>query len=229
MSRLITTVAAIAATTLMSSTAFAGCNSGTYCKSSAHSSTLPSLSSWSASSHSSTSAYESAPSYSSSSYTTSPSYSSSSSSSYSTDPMYNTSYSYGTSNSYSGAVSSSYADATYGTGSISNAYTGSDVELYGFSGSTSSVAGLGAGESLQATSCPVNVYNPGGGKVLGCYNVVKPVPQTTYYRVVRPIVYVRYPVPVAVPYYSNCTVVTHASRYGNHWGAGYGGYGRRCG
>jgi len=227
MSRLITTVAAFAATTLMSSAAFAGCNSGTYCNSTGHSSTLPSLSSWSGSSHSASS-YESAPSYSTSSYTSAPSYSYSSSSSYSTSPMYNTSYSYGTSNSYTGTVSSSYADATYGTGSISNAYTGSDVEIYGFSGSASSVAGLGAGESLQATSCPVNVYNPGGGKVLGCYNVVKPVPQTTYYRVVRPVVYVRYPVPVAVPYWSGCKVVTHASRYGNRWGHG-GHYGRRCG
>lgn len=223
MSRLVTTVAAIAATTLMSSAAFAGCNSGTYCKSTGHSSTLPSLSSWSSSS------YESAPSYSTSSYTSAPSYSYSSSSSYSTDPMYNTAYSYGTSNTYTGTVSSSYADATYGTGSISNAYAGRDVELFGFSGSTSSVPGLGAGESLQATSCPVSVYNPGGGKVLGCYNVVKPVPQTTYYRVVRPIVYVRYPVPVAVPYWSGCTVVTHASRYGDRWGYGHGGhYGRRC-
>lgn len=230
MSRLITTVAAFAATTLMSSAAFAGCNSGTYCNSMSQTSSLPSLSSWSGSNYS-TSSYTAAPSYSTSSYTSAPSYSYSSGSSYSTDPMYNTSYSYGTSNSYTGSVSSSYADATYGTGSISNAYTGSDVELFGFSGSTSSVAGLGAGESLQATSCPVSVHNPGGGRVLGCYNVVKPVPQTTYYRVVRPVVYVRYPVPVAVPYYSGCTVVTHASRYGDRWG--YGGFkgfgkGRRC-
>ena len=197
MSRLITTIAAIAATTLMSSTAFASCNNGTYCTSSSQS--LPSLSSWSGSS-------------------------------YSTSPMTNTAYSYGTSNSYTGTVSSSYADATYGTGSISNAYTGSDVELFGFSGSTSSVAGLGLNESLQATSCPVSVHNPDGGKVLGCYNVVKPVPQTTYYRVVRPVVYVRYPVPVAVPYYSGCTVVTHTSRYGDRSGAGnQGGFGRSCG
>lgn len=225
MSRLITTVAAIAATTLMSSAAFAGCNSGTYCNSSSHTSTLPSLSSWSGSSYSSATNYEAAPSYSTSSYMSAPSYSYSSSSNYSTSPMTNTAYSYGTSNSYTGTVSSSYADATYGTGSISNAYTGSDVELFGFSGSTSSVAGLGAGESLQATSCPVNVYNPGGGKVLGCYNVVKPVPQTTYYRVVRPIVYVRYPVPVAVPYMSGCSVVTHASRYGDAPGNYYGGFG----
>lgn len=228
MSRLITTVAAIAATTFMSSAAFAGCNSGTYCTSSSQASTLPSLSSWSGSSYSTASSYETAPSYSTSSYTSTPSYSYSSSSSYSTDPMYNTAYSYGTSNSYAGTVSSSYADATYGTGSISNTYTGSDVELFGFSGSTSSVAGLGAGESLQATSCPVNVYNPGGGKVLGCYNVVKPVPQTTYYRVVRPVVYVRYPVPVAVPYYSGCSVVTHASRYGDRWGNRGFGQARRC-
>ena len=220
MSRIITTVAAIAATTFMSSAAFAGCNSGTYCTSSGQSSSLPALSSWSGSSYSSASTYTSAPSY---SY--------SSSSSYSTDPMYNTAYSYGTSNSYAGSVSSSYADATYGTGSISNAYTGSDVEIYGFSGSTSGVSGLGAGESLQATSCPVSVYNPGGGRVLGCYNVVKPVPQTTYYRVVRPVVYVRYPVPVAVPYWSGCSVVTHTSRYGDAPGNYYGGYGhgRRCG
>jgi len=139
----------------------------------------------------------------------------------------NTAYSYGTSNSYTGSVSSSYADATYGTGSISNAYQGSDVELYGFSGATTSVAGLGLNESLQATSCPVSVHNPDGARVLGCYNVVKPVPQTTYYRVVRPVVYVRYPVPVAVPYASGCTVVTHQSRYGNRWGQG-GNFGRRC-
>lgn len=230
MSRLITTVAAFAATTLMSSAAFAGCNSGTYCTSSGHTSTLPSLSSWSGSNYSSASSYEAAPSYSASSYSSAPSYSYSSGSSYSTDPMYNTSYSYGTSNSFGGTVSSSYADSTYGTGSISNAYTGSDVEIFGFSGATSGVTGLGAGESLQATSCPVSVYNPGGAKVLGCYNVVKPVPQTTYYRVVRPVVYVRYPVPVAVPYYSGCSVVTHTSRYGDAPGNYYGGhgYGRSC-
>jgi len=195
MSRIITTVTAIAVTTLMSSAAFAGCNSGPYC----NSSSLPALGSWS---NSSVSSYESAPSYSTSSYRTSPSYST----------------------SYGGTLSSSYADATYGTGSISNTYTGGDVEIYGFSGSATSVPGLGLNESLQATSCPVSVHNPGGGRVLGCYNVVKPVPQTTYYRVVRPIIYVRYPVPVAVPYWSGCTVVTHASRYGGGWG-----HGRRCG
>jgi hypothetical protein len=110
-------------------------------------------------------------------------------------------------------MSSYQADSTYGTGSVSQTY--SDDSTYGFSGSTASVPGLGQNESLQATNCPVNVYNNGEGTVLGCYNVVKPVPQTTYYRVVRPVVYVRYPVPVAVPYSSPCNTVTHYSRYGD--------------
>jgi len=180
MSRVITTIAAIAATTLMSGAAFAGdCNSGTYCNS-GQSSSLPALGSWSSSS---VATYESAPSHSTTSYRASPSYSSS--------------YSYGS--SYGSTMSSSYADAKYGTGSISNTYEGGDVEMYGFSGSMASVPGLGLNESLQATSCPVSVHNPSGGRVLGCYNVVKPVPKTTYYRVVRPIIYVRYPVPVPVP------------------------------
>ena len=198
MSRIFTTVAALAATTLLSSTAFAGCNSGTYCSGGT---SLAPLGSWSSIS------------------STSPSYSSGTS--YST-----TSYS----NSYGGVMSSSQADATYGTGSISSPYAGSDVELFGFSGSTSSVPGLGANESLQSTNCPVNVYNPTGARVLGCYNVVKQVPQTNYVRVVRPVVYVRYPVPtpVAVPYYvnvpqSHCGAQKVYSRYvnrpscGNRW------------
>jgi len=75
MSRLITTVTAFAATTLMSSAAFAGCNSGTYCTSSGHTSTLPSLSTWSGSNYSSASSYEAAPSYSASSFSSAPSYS----------------------------------------------------------------------------------------------------------------------------------------------------------
>ena len=114
--------------------------------------------------------------------------------------------------SYS-AMNSQQADSTYATGSISQTY--SDSSTYSFSGSTASVPGLGHNESLQATNCPVNVYGTGEGTVLGCYNVVKPVPQTTYYRVVRPVIYVRYPVPVAVPYASPCNTVTHYSRYGD--------------
>ena len=182
MSRIITTVAALAATTLMSSVAFAGCNSGTYCNSS---SSLAPLSSWSGSS-------------SMSSTISSPSFTS------------GTSFSSGTgfSGSTSSIMSSAVADATYGTGSISSAYEGGNVQMFGFSGSPTSVPGLGAGEHLQATNCPVNVYNPTGARVLGCYDVVKQVPQTNYVRVVRPVIYVRYPVatPIPVPYYVNQNV-----------------------
>ena len=109
-------------------------------------------------------------------------------------------------------LSSFVADSTYGTGSISETY--SDPSTISFTGTPASVPGLGFNESLQATNCPVNVHDNGEGRVVGCYNVVKPVPQTTYYRVVRPVVYVRYPVPVAVPYTSPCHTVTHYSRYG---------------
>jgi len=123
--------------------------------------------------------------------------------------------------SQSYSMSSAQADSTYGTGSISETY--SDNSFYGFSGSTASVPGLGTNESLQATNCPVGVYGTGEGQVLGCYNVVKPVPQTTYYRVVRPVIYVRYPVPVAVPYTSPCLTVKQYSRYGGFYNGGFRG------
>ena len=108
------------------------------------------------------------------------------------------------SNTFAGVASSDYADAKYGTGSISNSYAGSEVEIFGFSGSPSTVEGLGHNESLRPTNCPTNVYNPEGGRVLGCYDVVKPVApapvaQTSYYRVVRPVIYVRYPVACCAP------------------------------
>ncbi len=73
------------------------------------------------------------------------------------------------------------------------------------------IEGMGDNEALAPTDCPVSVYNPEGGKVLGCYSVVKPKPivkpqpvvrtQVRYntVRVVRPIIYVRYPVPTPVP------------------------------
>lgn len=95
--------------------------------------------------------------------------------------------------------------------------------------------GLGANESLTPTTCPVNVYNPNGNEVLGCYNVVKttpPVQVQNYIRVVRPIIYVRYPVPVQMvqfqtascgngggaysPYRRNGFDDRGASRYGNY-------------
>lgn len=130
--------------------------------------------------------------------------------------------SYGLSHGSSTTMMSSYqADSTYGTGSISETY--SDSNTYSFSGAPASVTGLGYNESLQPTSCPVNVHGAGEGRVIGCYNVVKPVPQTTYYRVVRPVIYVRYPVPVAVPYTSPCHTITHWSRYGDWHTSGYRG------
>ena len=75
---------------------------------------------------------------------------------------------------------------------------------------SSGLIGLGASEGLRPTSCPVAVHNPNGAQVLGCYDVVKPVPapapvvrtQTvvrtvpTLYQVVRPVVAVPYAVPV---------------------------------
>ena len=206
MSRIFTTVAAIAATTLMSSVAFAGCNSGTYCNSG--SSSLSPLSSWSSTSTSG--ATYTSPSYMSSSYGSGSHYSSASSVS---------------GNSFGGVLSSAEADATYGTGSISSAYEGGNVQMFGFSGSPTSVPGLGAGEHLQATNCPVNVYNPTGARVLGCYDVVKQVPQTNYVRVVRPVIYVRYPVatPIPVPYYVNQNVNPCGGTFASN-GSRYGGF-----
>ena len=67
-----------------------------------------------------------------------------------------------------------------------------------------SIAGLGSNEFLQPTSCPVNVNGMQAGQsVLGCYSVMKQTPRITYAqphttRIVRPIIYVRYPVPTPV-------------------------------
>ena len=199
MSRILKTVTTLAVTSLLSSTAYAGCNSGTYCNSGSN---LAPLSSWSGSS--TTGSSFSTPSY-------------SSGSSYSSAPSYSSSTSFSSGSSFGGVMSSGLADATYGTGSISSAFEGGNVELFGFSGSTASVPGLGSNESLQSTNCPVDVYNPTGARVLGCYNVVKQVPQTNYVRVVRPVVYVRYPVttPVPIPYYANNACGVSYSRYVN--------------
>ncbi|WP_427453158.1 hypothetical protein [Litorimonas sp. WD9-15] len=138
-----------------------------------------------------------------------------------------TSSRYSPSTAYTTSMSTVEADSTYGTGSISESYT--TTETYGFSGATNSVAGLGYNESLQATSCPVNVYGTSSGStVLGCYNVVKPVPQTTYYRVVRPVIYVRYPVAVPTCRTQCCEPIIRggSSRYGGYGPqGGYSGYG----
>ncbi len=108
----------------------------------------------------------------------------------------------------------------------------STQSVVSFTGSRPSGLNLSAGESLQQTSCPVTVDAPSTAKVLGCYSVVRqytaPVANTTYYRVVRPIIYVRYPVPVPVPYtvtvptISPCGVAYGGgSRYG--YSHSYGG------
>ena len=207
MSRILKTVTTLAVTSLLSSTAYAGCNSGTYCNSGSN---LAPLSSWSGSS--TTGSSFSTPSY-------------SSGSSYSSAPSYSSSTSFSSGSSFGGVLSSAEADATYGTGSISSAYEGGNVQMFGFSGSPTSVPGLGAGEHLQATNCPVNVYNPTGARVLGCYDVVKQVPQTNYVRVVRPVIYVRYPVatPIPVPYYVNQNVNPCGGTFASN-GSRYGGF-----
>lgn len=128
------------------------------------------------------------------------------------------------------------ADNHYGTGSISDSYT--LAGSHSLSGSSVTVPGLGHNETLQATSCPVNVHGTSAGaNVIGCYNVVKPVPQTTYYRVIRPIIYVRYPVPVATPCATACCepiINVNRSRYGGFgpqggfFGGQQGGFGPTC-
>ena len=192
-SRILKSAAAIVATLSLAGVASANCGSGVYC---GQTFAQP-ISSWTGQSNASyaSSTYAPAQNYSTQAYSE-PAYSSSSYSA----PSYST-------------MSSYEADSSYGTGSISQTY--SDMSTQSFSGSIASVPGLGSNESLRATNCPVNVYDTGEGTVLGCYNVVKPVPQQTYYRVVRPVIYVRYPVPVAVPYTSPCHTYKITSRYGD--------------
>lgn len=124
------------------------------------------------------------------------------------------------------------------------------------------IAGLGAGEKLCPTTCPVEVKNTNGGQVKACYSVctplssgaattgygassgygsstvtqqtayasretispvvkqsvvyepyeVQPVVQHHYVRVIRPVIYVHYPVPVIAP--PVCDYNCKRSRYG---------------
>lgn len=197
-SRLTTAAAATGILALMTSTAYAGCNNAMYCNSGNHG-------------HN---AYKAAPA----SY-----------GSVTLPGTHNYSMAYGSSNSvtlpgthnYSSgyAMSDSAADAKYGTGSISGAYVDhSSVGSAYTSGTITGVTmpGLGVNERLVATSCTdgINVHGADGKQVLGCYKIAQPVQVQNYVRVVRPIVYVRYPVPV--PVVTPCAP-TH------HWGA------RRCG
>ncbi len=106
-----------------------------------------------------------------------------------------------TANSFASTSSSSYGSINTQTGQIVP-FTTSVRNI-----SNHRVSGMASNEFLSPTTCPTNVYNPGGNKVLGCYSVVKPVqmtrpkpiPRYNYVRVVRPIIYVRYPVPMPLP------------------------------
>lgn len=99
--------------------------------------------------------------------------------------------------------------------------------------SYSSTSSISAPAGMVKVDCPYTVDVPEGGRVLDCFAVAqpKPAPVTTYqpvyntvqraYQVVRPVVYVDYPVPVAVP--NTCgPIYSPNSRYGD-W---YGGYNR---
>jgi len=81
------------------------------------------------------------------------------------------------------------------------------------------MSSLGPNEQMQLVDCPVNVDNPEGGTILGCYRVVRETvtPVQTYYQVARPIIYVRYPVPVAVPYHLPPRVVNTRYGFGNQF------------
>jgi hypothetical protein len=143
--------------------------------------------------------------------------------------------SYSTPTTYAGSVSDAYADATYGSGSISQAYEDTSYVPFSSGSMTSSgtisglsIAGMGASEELCPVDCAQPVGSVGSGRVLGCYAVCKPAPQpvtyTTYTQVVRPVIYVRYPVPYAVPYAVQGPA--HFSRYADH--AHRGGYAPNC-
>lgn len=151
--------------------------------------------------------------------------------------------------SYAGG---SYAGGNYGrqSGWMSAGAVRPTSTVVPFSTTTTNIskhriAGLGDNEVLTPTNCPVSVYNPEGGKVLGCYAVGKIATGTrrqahvqayaqaqahvqarVNVRIVRPVIYVRYPVPVPVyrpaPVYRGCNV-RYSTRYGQSWP------GRPCG
>ena len=162
--------------------------------------------------------------------------SSSSSYSYSSTPLnsYRGQSSYVVDRTVTSTMSDSEADYRYGSGSISGPYTDGSNTIVPFSTTSATltnyrVPGMGSNEYLSPTDCPVNVYNPDGGKVLGCYQVSKPapvrvtVPSYHTVRVVRPVIYVRYPVPTPVPVaMPMCGNYQWASRYGNNWPRGCG-------
>ncbi len=94
--------------------------------------------------------------------------------------------------------------------------------------SSRTIPGLAPHERLCPTKCPVNVHNPNGEEVLGCYKICtplaqtyvtrppayRPAPQPVYLRVVRPIIYVRYPVQYTPPASYCARPWCGVSRYG---------------
>lgn len=92
---------------------------------------------------------------------------------------------------------------------------------YGSVPASQRLPGLAADEYLCPTDCATSVNVPAGGRVLDCFKVCKkaaPAPAPVYqsytqaYQVVRPVVYVNYPVPVALP---SCPIYDAPSRYGS--------------
>jgi len=158
-------------------TASAGCNHESHAGGlAAH--TLPSLSSWTPSSSMGHTSFSSS-SYSSPTYM-SQSFSSSMSTSSFPDncPAGTTAQADGTCLDTNGTYSSStYASATV----ADSVTTSSGLTFTPFTSAETSSTGytmpsLGAGESLQATQCPVDIYNPDDHNVRGCYNVVRSAP-----------------------------------------------------
>lgn len=206
-------------TLAIAGSAQAGCNSGTYCNASSASHAAynpPALSTWSQHSSHNTAHSYAAPVQ----HVVSPRPISYSSTSYSVAaPTQYLTSSRSSSRAACPAGSTRQPDGICLSTSTSFSSTGISSS-YSVTPLTSSVlTGLGHNETLQPTSCPVAVHNPSGAKVLGCYNVVKPKPVVrtvvrtvpTVYQVVRPIVYVRTPVPVCN---TCCTPKKVFSRYG---------------
>jgi hypothetical protein len=130
---------------------------------------------------------------------------------------------YASASASSGASATAHATSYASTNQapvVTSTYQGHQYRYEVFSGN---YGGLGHNERLHPTSCPVAVHNPQAHQVAGCYKVVKqwtppqvqrPAPHRVYYRVVRPIIYVRYPVPVCVT--GPCAPQQHGrSRYGS--------------
>lgn len=198
-SHLTKTAATLGVFAVMTGAAHAGCNNSLYCSGSVH-------------------AYESAPA---SSYSvTLPGTHVSAPASYgASSPSVTLPGTHNVTTSYGGVASDAYADAVYGSGSISGAYVDHSTVGSTYTSSTVSnitLPGLGLNERLCPTACASGGTDTAGNRVLGCYKVcqpVQPVRVQNYVKVVRPVVYVRYPVvqpqvPVCGP--------TWRSRYGGH-------------